>query len=67
MIIDFFNNVSRTDERSLVIGRTCAFDVKKVLDSQLLILVTRGGKKSKKIFVKMDFCSYLLAHLIDFF
>jgi hypothetical protein len=32
------------------IGGTCAFDAKKVLDTRFSMLITRCGKRSKRIF-----------------
>jgi hypothetical protein len=58
--IAFRNNTSLS-----LIGRTCAVEVKKVLDSRFLILVTRCEKRSKKIYEFSDLNRYLPALLIE--
>jgi len=48
-----------------IIGQTCAIDVKKVLDSQLPILVTQCEKRSKKFLKSAVFGVQVGAHLIE--
>jgi hypothetical protein len=54
-VICFFHGVSKSaiggqERRPPLVGRTCAFEAKKVLDSRFPILVTRYEKRGKKIF-----------------
>jgi len=50
-----------------IVGRTCAFDVKKILDSRFLNLVTVCEKRSKNFLDSASFGGEVGAHLIDFF
>jgi hypothetical protein len=55
----------RNNTSLLLIGQTCTFDAKKVLDSRLPILVTRCEKRSKKIFKLAVFGVEVAALLIE--
>jgi hypothetical protein len=52
--------------RDLRYAPACAIDAKKVLDSRFQILVTRCGKRSKKILKLAVFGVQVAALLIDF-
>jgi len=57
-------------ERSMgvpIIRRTCAFDVKKTLDSRFPILVTRCERRSKKFFGLAGFGVQVDVRLIEGF
>jgi hypothetical protein len=56
----FRNNTSLS-----LIGRTFAFEAKKVIDFRFLILVTRCEKRSKKILRLAVFGVQVAAHLIE--
>ena len=61
-------DLSKLRERSLgvpIIGRTCAFDAKKVLCLGFAMLVSRFQQASKKNFSFWDFCFRVYAHLIE--